>query len=145
MGKADNELRLKFEINLKKGIPPGFFLGQDELSPLWVQCRYCNLGKFCFKCGRIGHNESQCDKEKYLWVHSDQSHVVQMYGQWMHSENRIKAPLEKLSHLVGKLNKGGARGRALLEDAAEIRSEIARKLKSMALAGSVEEENRFGK
>nr|XP_017257879.1 PREDICTED: uncharacterized protein At4g02000-like [Daucus carota subsp. sativus] len=69
-------LRFRVELNIKKPLVPGFILKRSGLSDLWIEFKYERLSKFCYECGRIGHDEDSC---KYQEHHAQ----AEDYGPWL--------------------------------------------------------------
>lgn len=61
-------MRLKVMVDISKPLKAGFFLDREGRSSLWIQCKYEKLGRFCFKCGILGHEQDECRKQKWALV-----------------------------------------------------------------------------
>jgi hypothetical protein len=56
-------VKIRVQINTNQPIRPGIFIGNTKDDIKWVDFRYENLPMFCFLCGYIGHNESNCSTQ----------------------------------------------------------------------------------
>lgn len=101
-GRPGNDLKMRVDVNVEKALFSGFFLDRDNLPPLWIYCKYENLGRVCFKCGRLGHEEESCAKRKWVLVMASHSPEVKMFGSWIHEESPIKSAYAGFEKLIGK-------------------------------------------
>lgn len=52
--------KFKVEVDLRKPLAPGCFLGKKEDNPAKARFRYEKLPNFCSQCGLFDHETSQC-------------------------------------------------------------------------------------
>lgn len=60
--------RIRVEIDTKP-LVPGFLirrppLGNSISDPIWIQVKYEKLQRFCFLCGKLGHESKDCDLDE---------------------------------------------------------------------------------
>jgi hypothetical protein len=58
-------VKIRVEIDTNQPIRPRIFIGNTKDGIKWVDFRYENLPMFCFLCGYIGHNESNCTNQAF--------------------------------------------------------------------------------
>ncbi|EOY19851.1 Zinc finger, CCHC-type-like protein [Theobroma cacao] len=59
-GLRDKFMRIKVLLDLAKPLRRGLMLSMEENHVKWITLQYESLPQFCFKCGRMGHIESNC-------------------------------------------------------------------------------------
>ncbi|CAL9239947.1 unnamed protein product, partial [Arabidopsis halleri] len=70
---------VKAHINLKKPLPPGFYIGRGRRRQ-FVQFKYKNLGEFCEHCGMISHQNCGKPSKQRPLTREFKTHV---YGPWL--------------------------------------------------------------
>ncbi|KAB2625745.1 hypothetical protein D8674_017405 [Pyrus ussuriensis x Pyrus communis] len=78
-GHARGFVRIRILVDTEKPLFKGCWIRRDSNKETWVEFRYERLQDFCYKCGRIGHINTECSVEM-----SGEGKVA--YGEW------IKAP-----------------------------------------------------
>lgn len=107
-GRDAMSMRLKVVVDIEKPIKAGFFLEREDLSPLWIQFKYEKLGRFCFKCGIIGHEHDECARKSWAMVRSTHSPMVHMYGGWLYAESATDSCFYGVEKLIGRISKSEA-------------------------------------
>ncbi|XP_068329792.1 uncharacterized protein [Pyrus communis] len=79
-GYARGFVRIRLLVDTEKPLFKGCWIMRDSNKETWVEFRYKRLQDFCYKCGRIGHINTECSAEM-------SGEGVVAYGEW------IKAPL----------------------------------------------------
>ena len=74
--RAKGFLRIKVNVNTLKPLITGCWLPREGDNETWVEFRYERLQDFCYKCGRIGHANTEC--------HFDA--VKAGFGEWMKAQ-----------------------------------------------------------
>ncbi|KAM1882505.1 hypothetical protein ACFX13_003987 [Malus domestica] len=59
-GKARGFLRVRLLIDTGKPLCNGCWIRRDQNRDTWVDFRYERLQDFCYRCGRIGHGNTEC-------------------------------------------------------------------------------------
>ncbi|KAM1605423.1 hypothetical protein ACFX1Z_026279 [Malus domestica] len=59
-GKARGFLRVRLLIDTGKPLCNGCWIRRDQNRDTWVDFRYERLQDFCYRCGRIGHCNTEC-------------------------------------------------------------------------------------
>ncbi|KAM0990064.1 hypothetical protein ACFX13_008738 [Malus domestica] len=59
-GKARGFLRVRILIDTGKPLCNGCWIRRDKNRDTWVDFRYERLQDFCYRCGRIGHGNTEC-------------------------------------------------------------------------------------
>ncbi|KAF4383380.1 hypothetical protein G4B88_023954 [Cannabis sativa] len=83
-------LRFRATIDLNKPIFSGFFLRRQKLKDLWIQNRYEQLPKLCFKCGILTHDQSVCFKAPTV-IKDDKGTFYPMFGTWLKHESKERS------------------------------------------------------
>ncbi|XP_048421191.1 uncharacterized protein LOC103936395 [Pyrus x bretschneideri] len=78
-GHARGFVRVRILVDTEKPLFKGCWIRRESNKETWVKFRYERLQDFCYKCGRIGHINTECSAEM-----SGEGEVA--YGEW------IKAP-----------------------------------------------------
>ncbi|KAI9072559.1 hypothetical protein K1719_045478 [Acacia pycnantha] len=63
-----NFLRVRIVLDLRKALVSGFWIPKPDGSRFWVSILYEKLQRFCYICGRIGHDNRSCKTEKLMSV-----------------------------------------------------------------------------
>lgn len=61
-------LRFRTTIDIQDPLPLGFFSPREGLPPIWINFKYERLPNFCYRCGRLDHEQDDClydDMEGY--------------------------------------------------------------------------------
>ncbi|KAL8132869.1 hypothetical protein AgCh_008376 [Apium graveolens] len=82
-------LRFRVELDIRNPLVSGFMLTRENMPDLWVEIKYERLSKFCYECGRIGHDEDSCKNHEGRANTGD-------YGPW------LRAPALKKSQSTYK-------------------------------------------
>lgn len=58
--------RLRIEVDIERPLVSGFYIkrpsiGNISQDPIWIQVGYEKLTKFCYMCGKLGHDNQSCD------------------------------------------------------------------------------------
>lgn len=70
-------LRVRTMVNLQKPLSHGFWIKRNSSQSTWVEFKYERLSDFCYRCGRIEHEEKSCS---YLVAMIGRGRV---YGKWL--------------------------------------------------------------
>nr|DAD23518.1 TPA_asm: hypothetical protein HUJ06_024981 [Nelumbo nucifera] len=90
-------VRLHVESNLRKPLPRGFFLNNNN-NPVWVRFTFENLIELCIYCGLVGHNWKKCQLlPKATPLHEIllelEERKLDELGEWLRAEHKPKKPL----------------------------------------------------
>lgn len=61
--KARGFLKVKVAVNTLNLLTIGCWLPRDNNNDTWIKFRYERLKNFCYRCGRIGHFNTECSFE----------------------------------------------------------------------------------
>ncbi|KAB2616581.1 hypothetical protein D8674_023169 [Pyrus ussuriensis x Pyrus communis] len=75
-GLARGFLRVRILVDTEKPLFKGCWIRRDTNRDTWVEFRYERLQDFCYRCGRIGHNNTECTVEV-----TREGAVA--YGEWL--------------------------------------------------------------
>ncbi|KAB2606847.1 hypothetical protein D8674_006564 [Pyrus ussuriensis x Pyrus communis] len=75
-GLARGFLRVRIVVDTEKPLFKGCWIRRDTNRDTWVEFRYERLQDFCYRCGRIGHNNTECTVEV-----TEEGAVA--YGEWL--------------------------------------------------------------
>ncbi|KAJ0241352.1 Uncharacterized protein HA466_0217650 [Hirschfeldia incana] len=79
---------VKVEIDLKKPLPPGFYINGKSRRRPFVQFKYKNLGEFCEHCGMINHRIcGETAKMRPL----TRKFKTRVYGPWLRYDHEVLA------------------------------------------------------
>lgn len=101
-GRQGNKLKMTVDIEVVKPVFTGFFLDREGCLPLWIQCKFENLGRICFKYGRLEHSSESCRHRELVKVVASHSPEVDMLGPWIHDESSSKLFFDGLESFVGR-------------------------------------------
>ncbi|RXI08916.1 hypothetical protein DVH24_023060 [Malus domestica] len=54
---------VKVEVDTSNPLTTGCWLLRDNNNESWIEFRYERLQDFCYRCGRIGHPNTECTFE----------------------------------------------------------------------------------
>lgn len=74
-GKAQGFLRGKVAVNTSNPLTTGCWLRRADNNETWIEFRFERLQDFCYKCGRIGHPNTECSFEAM-------KEGMARYGEW---------------------------------------------------------------
>jgi len=77
-------LRIRVLINLSKPLERGRALNLNGKS-VWISFRYEKLPHFCFRCGRIFHDQLLCSERKEPSQNVEAS--LKHWGSWLHADD----------------------------------------------------------
>ncbi|XP_048435342.1 uncharacterized protein LOC125475077 [Pyrus x bretschneideri] len=95
LAKARGFLRVRVMVNTKMPLAKGCWIPRESNKDSWIEFRYERLQDFCYKCGRIGHANTECSFE------NGQSSTAG-YGEWTKT-GPIREEIIKPKPLVVKL------------------------------------------
>ncbi|GMI84040.1 hypothetical protein HRI_002073300 [Hibiscus trionum] len=73
----NGEVSIRVALRVEDPLKHGLILNRKKASPLEINFKYERLPLFCFKCGRIGHNEKDC------WFDVSLFKTTGRYGPWL--------------------------------------------------------------
>ncbi|KAI9119956.1 hypothetical protein K1719_008925 [Acacia pycnantha] len=75
-----NFLRTRVMLDLRKPLAYGFWLPKPDGRKTWISIKYEKLQTFCYKCGKIGHDNRVCHSEKMMSCFKPEE---PRYGAWL--------------------------------------------------------------
>ncbi|KAK4263571.1 hypothetical protein QN277_028964 [Acacia crassicarpa] len=75
-----NFLRARIMIDLQKPLAYGFWMPRPDGRKTWITIKYEKLQTFCYKCGKIGHDNCICQSEKLMSCYKPEE---PRYGAWL--------------------------------------------------------------
>ncbi|KAI9081399.1 hypothetical protein K1719_036662 [Acacia pycnantha] len=57
-------LRARIVLDLRKPLSYGFWLPRPDSRKIWLSVRYEKLQSFCYNCGKLGHDNRNCNSER---------------------------------------------------------------------------------
>ena len=90
--QADQEkfMRVRIELPIEKPLRRGGYVSNMDGDRCWVSFKYERLLTFCFKCGKIGHDEKHCG------VVTEKQSMEKQYGDWLRAGSMSKGSNEGL-------------------------------------------------
>jgi len=79
-----SSLRIRVHLDITKPLERGRALWING-KMVWVNFRYEKLPHFCFNCGRIFHNQTQCSDSKSTKQNAESS--PKQWGTWLRAED----------------------------------------------------------
>ncbi|KAI9111843.1 hypothetical protein K1719_017533 [Acacia pycnantha] len=73
-------LRVRVMLNLRKPLAHGFWLPKPDGRNVWISMRYEKLQNFFYTCGKIGHDNRDCNFEKLM---SGSNPNEPRFGAWL--------------------------------------------------------------
>lgn len=79
--EGENFMRVRVTIDISQPLCRGRVISLDSGKELWVSFKYERLPNLCYWCGRLTHDDRDCD----LWVESEGSlsTEAQQFGPWV--------------------------------------------------------------
>lgn len=76
-------IKVKVLLNILHPLPPGFFLAKQNNNQHWVQFKYEFLPDFCYNCGLVDHEKTDCLQEIPSVIQSPMGYWLKAYGPWL--------------------------------------------------------------
>ncbi|KAF4366561.1 hypothetical protein G4B88_001381 [Cannabis sativa] len=80
-------LRVLVEIDIEKPLFSGCFINVGDEANAWVQYKYEKIGAFCYFCGRLGHQRSECILSAPNTVSDAQGRSFPLFGPWLNTDS----------------------------------------------------------
>uniref|UniRef100_A0A803NTB8 CCHC-type domain-containing protein n=1 Tax=Cannabis sativa TaxID=3483 RepID=A0A803NTB8_CANSA len=80
-------LRVLVEIDIEKPLLSGCFINVGDEANVWVQFKYEKVGAFCYFCGRLGHQRSECTLSAPNTVSNVHGRSFPLYGPWLNTDS----------------------------------------------------------
>ena len=79
--EGEKFMRVRVTIDISQPLCRGRVISLDSGKELWVSFKYERLPNLCYRCGRLTHDDRDCD----LWVESEGSLFTeaQQFGPWV--------------------------------------------------------------
>lgn len=81
-------VRARILVPLYNPLLSGWWFRRAKMDPVWIEFRYENLPFFCFYCGRISHDESQCSLHRKDM--ETKVEVCDQFGTWIRADRFIR-------------------------------------------------------
>ncbi|KAB2632299.1 hypothetical protein D8674_028546 [Pyrus ussuriensis x Pyrus communis] len=94
-GHARGFVRVRILVDTEKPLFKGCWIRRESNKETWVEFRYERLQDFCYKCGRIGHINTECSAEM-----SGEGEVA--YGEWIKAPPIREVVIPKRVECVGR-------------------------------------------
>ncbi|KAM1207630.1 hypothetical protein COP2_008439 [Malus domestica] len=103
LSKARGFVRVRIVVNSKNPLIPGCWLSRGLDTDTWVEFKYERLQDFCYRCGRIGHANTECSFEP------QKGHAAG-YGEWTKAApvRDIVLPTRRVASGAGEHRVAGA-------------------------------------
>ncbi|KAM2045458.1 hypothetical protein ACFX1T_009646 [Malus domestica] len=103
LSKARGFVRVRVVVNSKNPLIPGCWLSRGQDTETWVEFKYERLQDFCYRCGRIGHANTECSFEP------QKGHAAG-YGEWTKAApiRDVVPPTKRVASGAGEHRVAGA-------------------------------------
>ncbi|KAF4375597.1 hypothetical protein F8388_011571 [Cannabis sativa] len=81
-------LRVLVEIDIGKPLFSGCFINVGDEANVWVQFKYEKVGAFCYFCGRLGHQRSECSLSAPNTVSDVHGRSFPLFGPWLNTDSQ---------------------------------------------------------
>ncbi|KAL0012991.1 hypothetical protein SO802_000060 [Lithocarpus litseifolius] len=104
-------MRIKVDLPIDLPLRSGGNIVGVEGDKFWVHFKYERLPTFCFRCGKMGHDEKRCQ------AHTDKHISTPQYGDWLRAYGASKSVSSRPrsfsngSHSIGDDNQSGGKGK----------------------------------
>jgi hypothetical protein len=79
-------VRVRVEFDITQPLVTGFPLDRKNLPDLWISFKYEKLGNFCYGCGRLGHEQTDCmDPDIQLLLKDNKKCGI--FDKWLRADN----------------------------------------------------------
>ena len=102
--KARGFLRVKVAVDTSKPLATGCWVPREDKNESWIEFRYERLQDFCYKCGRIGHANTEC-------TFTASKGGMAGYGEWTRvaAVRDLPDPPKPLAINLGERRQAGAK------------------------------------
>ncbi|KAF4365176.1 hypothetical protein G4B88_013073 [Cannabis sativa] len=80
-------LRVLVEIDIGKPLFSGCFINVGDEANVWVQFKYEKVGAFCYFCGRLGNQHSECTLSAPNTVSDVHGRSFPLFGPWLNTDS----------------------------------------------------------
>ncbi|KAM1247963.1 hypothetical protein TB2_043970 [Malus domestica] len=103
LSKARGFVRVRVVVNSKNPLIPGCWLSRGQDTDTWVEFKYERLQDFCYRCGHIGHANTECSFEP------QKGHAAG-YGEWIKAApvRDVVLPTRRVASGAGEHRVAGA-------------------------------------
>ncbi|KAM2539748.1 hypothetical protein TB2_025010 [Malus domestica] len=103
LSKARGFVRVHVVVNSKNPLVLGCWLSRGQDTETWVEFKYERLQDFCYRCGQIGHANTECSFEP------QKGHAAG-YGEWTKAApvRDVALPMKRVASGAGEHRVAGA-------------------------------------
>jgi hypothetical protein len=79
-------VRVRVEFDITRPLVTGFPFDRKNFPDLWISFKYEKLGNFCYGCGRLGHEQTDC-MDPNIQLLLKENKKCGIFDKWLRADN----------------------------------------------------------